>query len=225
MNTALVGHTGTIGSSLINTRTITHRYNSANINDLRQYHYELVIVAAPSGNRLTVAEDPTGDAENIAGIIQELQQTQIKRIILISTVDTIARPDTAYGRNRLALENAVKELGIEYHILRLSTLVGKTIKKNVLFDLKNNQFVHKINAKSVIQWCLLDQLSAEIDWVINNNVQELNLVSEPICNQDLIDKFFPGVNPGSQALTVQYDVHPYRYSRSDIYLAIGNYLQ
>ena len=43
-----------------------------------------------------------------------------------------------------------------------TALVGKTIKKNVLFDLKHNKFVHNINSKAVIR-CPLDQLSAELD--------------------------------------------------------------
>ena len=224
MNTALIGSNGTIGSSILTRMLFTHVYNSDNINEMKLNTFDLVVVAAPSGNRLAVNKDPALDLLNIGTIMDAILHTQINRTVLISTIDAIAYPDTAYGRHRLQLEKFVKIHCNNYHILRLSTLIGQAIKKNVLFDLKNNLFIDKINPASVIQWCPLDTLHNEIDYVIKNNIKELNLVSEPITNQDLIGEFFPTVATQSKTETKYYDVTPYRYTRKEIYTAIRNYL-
>lgn len=224
MTTALIGSNGTIGSSILTNMSFTHVYNSDNISEIKLHKFDLVVVAAPSGNRLTVNKDPGADLHNIETIMDAILHTQIDRLVLISTVDTISYPDTAYGSHRLQLENFVATHCTQYHILRPSTLVGCNIKKNVLFDLKNNLFVDKIDPAAVVQWCPLDTMHNEIDYVITNNITELNLVSEPIANQDIINKFFPGVTTHSKLQSKKYNVQPYRYTREEIYTAIGNYL-
>jgi hypothetical protein len=224
MNTALIGSNGTIGSSILNNMPFTHVYNSDNISEMSNNNFELVVVAGPGGNRLTVNKDPESDLRNVSTIIEAILKTSIERLVLISTVDTIAYPNTSYGWHRLQLENFVKIHCNKYHILRLSTLVGKNIKKNVLFDLKNNLFIDKIDPAAVVQWCPLDTLHNEIDYVINNNIEELNLVSEPISNQEIIQEFFPAVTATSKTESKQYNIQPYRYTRKEIYTAIGNYL-
>jgi hypothetical protein len=223
MNTALIGSNGTIGSSILHNMSFTYVYNSDNINEMKLHKFDLVVIAAPSGNRLSVNKDPDTDLRNIDLIIDCILHAEIDCLILISTVDTVAYPDTVYGSHRLKLENFVKKHN-KHHILRLSTLVGKNIKKNVLFDLKNKLFTDKIDATAVIQWCPLDTLHNEIAYVIDNNINELNLVSEPIVNQDIIQEFFPGITTTPKSNSKQYNVQPYRYTRKEIYTAIGNYL-
>lgn len=224
MKTALVGSNGTIGSSILNNMSFTHVYNSDNIEEMKLNAFDLVVVAAPSGNRLTVNKDPDADLRDVGSIMDAILHTQINRLVLISTVDTVAYPNTAYGQHRLQLENFVKIHCDAYHILRLSTLVGRNIKKNVLFDLKNNLFIDKIDASAVVQWCPLDTLHNEIDHVVKNNIKELNLVSEPIANQDLVQEFFPGAAIHSKPNSKQYNIQPYRYTREEIYVAIRNCL-
>ena len=224
MNTALIGSNGTIGSSILNNMLFTHVYNSDNIAEMKTNKFNLVVVSAPSGNRLTVNKDPDADLRNVGIIMDAVLHTEIDTLVLISTVDTIAYPATPYGQHRLQLENFVKIHCDKYHILRPSTLVGKTIKKNVLFDLKNNLFIDKIDSATVVQWCPLDTLHNEIAYVIENNIQELNLVSEPIANQDIIQEFFPGIVTTPKPESKQYNVQPYRYTRDEIYNAVRNYL-
>lgn len=224
MNTALIGSNGTIGSSILTHMPFTHVYNSDNINEIKLNVFDLVVIAAPSGNRLAVNKDPDVDSRNIGTIMDAIMHTQINCAVLISTIDTVAYPDTAYGRHRLQLENFIKIHCDNYRILRPSTLVGHAIKKNVLFDLKNNLFIDKINPASIIQWCPLDTLHNEIAYVIDNSIEELNLVSEPITNRDLIQEFFPNVITHSKTETKYYDVKPYRYTREEIYTAVRNYI-
>jgi hypothetical protein len=224
MNVALIGSNGTIGSSILNKMPITHVYNSDNISEIKNIKFHLVIVAAPSGNRLEVNKNPDLDLRNVKLIMDSISNTSIDTLVLISTVDTIVYSNSVYGNHRLQLENFVKTHCNKYHILRLSTLVGKNIKKNILFDLKNNLFIDKIDPMTVAQWCPLDALHNEIFQVITNNIQELNLVSEPIANQTIIKEFFPTVSTGPSIESKQYNIQPYRYTREEIYTAIRNYL-
>lgn len=224
MKTALIGSNGTIGSNILESMSFACVYNSDNIAEIKFNKFDLVIISAPSGNRLAVNKNPDADLHNIDVIIDAIGNTQISTVVLISTVDTVSYPDSPYGRHRLQLENFVKTHCNNYHILRLSTLVGANIKKNVLFDLKNNLFIDKIDPESVVQWCPLDALHAEIQHVIEHDIKELNLVSEPIANKEIAQEFFPTVILSAKHKSKQYDIQPYRYTRQEIYKAIGNYL-
>jgi len=224
MITALIGSNGTIGSSILNNMSFTYVYNSDNIKQFKDHKFDLVVCAAPSGNRLTANKNPEHDLASIEKLIDALGGTSIKKLVLISTVDTVAYPNSSYGENRLKLENFVKINNDDYHILRLSTLIGKSIKKNVLYDLKHNLFIDKINPDSVVQWCPLDTLHTDIKYVINNNIKEINLVSEPIANKNIIAEFF-NVKIDAKSNPTHYDIQPYRYTKQDIYTAIQNYLQ
>jgi hypothetical protein len=224
MNTALIGSNGTIGSSILVNMPFTHVYNSDNITEIQNNKFDLVVIAAPSGNRLTVNKYPEIDLKNVNILINALTHTKINRTILISTVDVIAYPNTPYSQHRLQLENFVKMHFDNYHILRPSTLVGRNIKKNVLFDLKNKLFIDKIDSNSIIQWCPLDTLHNEIDYAVDNDIKELNLASEPIANRDIAQEFFPEVELTSKHNSTQYNIQPYRYTREQVYTAIRNYL-
>jgi hypothetical protein len=223
--TALIGSNGTIGSSLLSAMRFDLTFNSDNICDLPQHQYDLLVCAAPSGNRLTVNKNPTADLDNITAIMDAVGQCKIKQLVLISTIDTVVYPDTHYGLHRKQLENFVKAQSSTVHILRASTLIGRNIKKNVLFDLKNNLFIDKIDPGSVIQWCPLDCLHKEIFYTIEHNISELDLVSEPILTQDIIDRFFSGTTILPKQHTKKYNVQPYRYTQEDIFLAMEDYLQ
>ena len=47
-------------------------------------------------------------------------------------------------------------------IIRLTALVGKHLKKNILFDIKNKFQLDKINKNSVYQYYPIDNLSKDI---------------------------------------------------------------
>ena len=56
-----------------------------------------------------------------------------------------------YGYNRYQFEEFVKNNFNKYHIIRLPMLFGKGLKKNILYDLLNDQYGN-INGASVLQW-------------------------------------------------------------------------
>jgi hypothetical protein len=156
-------------------------YNRNNINVLSNTEHNTIVICAPTGNRLQVAQEPEKDLNNCQQIVQYLQHTTFKHIVHISTVDTFL--DTPYGHNRRWLENQIKNHSST--IVRLPSLVHSQIQKNVLFDLANELWLDKISLDSTIQWYPMQRLAKDIEWAVTNHVDELNLVSRPISNREL----------------------------------------
>ena len=213
---AVIGSRGLFGHEICKFYTPTHVYNSNNIDQLSLYDYRTVICAAPSANRRTAQADPGADAASVDQIIASLSAQRIQRLVLIGTIDAVVNPDTAYGQNRLRLENFVKQEFQHHYVLRFGNIVGADIKKNVLFDLKHDQFLDSINLDSVTQWYPLNRLQADIEHALLHNNYERTLISEPIQVREIVEKFFPeklsqvGTAPGPRAnynLTPSFSKH------------------
>lgn len=187
----VIGHTGLIGSYINSKVNTDYVFNSTNIDSLFLNNFSVVYCAAPSGNRLDANLNSGNDLSNVNSIIKNLNKTTIDHLVLISTVDTIHYPDTAYGKNRLILEEFVKQKFSNYSIIRLPTLIDKKISKNLLFDLKHRKYLSSINLLQTCHWYYLPNLYSDISLVVSNNINEINLVSEPILNEEVVDYFFP----------------------------------
>jgi hypothetical protein len=89
---------------------------------------------------------------------------------------------------RIIFENELRKLsGDKLSIIRLSGLFGPFLKKNLLFDIKNNNndMLSKINFESQLQWYNLKNLKNDI--LKNLNKKILNLVNEPIKNKEIFE--------------------------------------
>lgn len=227
-NLAVIGSRGVIGNVIVNAFSPVATFNSDNIYQLPAKSYDTIICAAPSGNRRVAEQDPGADKRNIQTIINALEQTQSNRVVLISSIDTVLYPNTAYGANRLYLENFVLSLPSKSHVIRLCTLIDPTIKKNMLYDLKHWQFVDQINCQSQLQWYNLANLPRDIQQSIDQDIEAITLVSEPIINQEIISRFFPqhqaeiGVNPGTK---LKYNITPYQSTCEEIFAVMEKYLK
>jgi hypothetical protein len=187
----LIGYTGLIGQSLINAIHCDFAYNSQNINQLIEHEFDCVYCAAPSSNRIVANTNPEEDLKNIENLISVLKQSKIKKFVLIGTIDTLHLPNSPYGDNRKQLEIFVKQHYTDYHIVRSCLLIDNNIKKNILYDLKNSIYLESINLELKSQWYPLVRLPSDLEIIIKNNVKEINLVSEPIVNKDIITTLFP----------------------------------
>ena len=65
-------------------------------------------------------------------------------------------------------------------IIRLTALVGKHLKKNILYDIKNKFQLDKINKNSVYQYYPIDNLSKDVEKLSNEKNKVIHLNSEPI---------------------------------------------
>ena len=221
---ALIGSNGTIGASILDNITVDRVYNSDNLEDIAGHSFDRVIVAAPSGNRLAVNRGQVQDLEQCERIVAALATCAIKELVLIGSVDAVTAPNTEYGSNRAWLE---QHLANQHNLytLRLCTLIGKRIKKNMLYDIKHGLFLEKIDAGAVLQWCILDDVPAQIERVIAQGPGSVNIVSEPIANRTVLQRFCPELVPDIDTESVRYNQQPYVYNQTQIFMAMEQYLQ
>jgi hypothetical protein len=205
----IVGSTGLVGTSLIEQENFDFKFNSKNIHEFNQIATdgdELLLTCLPATKWL-VNKDVIGDIKNINNIINIMSQKSYSKVTLISTIDVYNQShvvkvnefyspnvkELSYGTNRLIFELLVKSqiCTDDLKIFRLPALFNKHIKKNVLFDLINNNNVDKINSNSSFQWYNLDNLSSDIKKYseLYPNETLFNLFTEPIDTMDIVSLF------------------------------------
>ena len=210
----LVGDTGLIGSVLQQSTNFDATFNSGNIHELPEIANmpgqvdELYLACLPATKWL-VNQDPLKDFNNILSIVDVLTQVWATKVILISTIDIYQSGDCGanescwtrfgplgYGANRLLFETLVQDtLAFQTCIVRLPAVFHPLIKKNILFDLLNNNNVDQINGNSAYQWYPLKRLWQDIQSVKGEDV--INLFPPPIETLEIIDKFFPNAEIAS----------------------------
>ena len=200
---ALIGHTGLIGSVLAADIGTDLSYNSSNIEQIDHGEFDTVYCAAPSGNRLLANQDPTWDTENIQQLVRSLRTVRANRFVLIGSVDAVYAPESVYGGNRLALEHFAQTQFELCHVVRLCTLIHPKITKNLLYDIKHRRYLDCVNGAMVRQYYPLSRLCADIGGVIQHDIRTVNLVSEPVSDQEIMQKFCPEI------VTVNTPILPY----------------
>ena len=187
-------------------------FNSHSIDTINNYKFDSIYCAAPSSNRLIANNNPSDDLQNIKRLAAALTKSGAQ-IILISTVDAFVKT-SPYAMNRKFLEDQVQTLP-SYKIVRLPSLVGQSIKKNILYDIKHNQYIESINALDVCQWYPLENLIHDMACLEDNTIT--NFVSEPIVNRLILEEFLPasvGLTKNKNENT--YNIQPYLYSAEAI---------
>src|SRR5581483_10363117 len=111
--TALIGHTGFVGSNLLRQRAFDATFNSSTIGGMRGRAFDLVVCAGARAEKWKANAEPERDLDNIESLIRALESADVGKLVLISTVDVFPAPfdvdeDTTvhardaqpYGRNR-----------------------------------------------------------------------------------------------------------------------------
>jgi hypothetical protein len=198
MNT-LIGHNGLVGSNLIKYEKF-HLYNSKNINDLNSVNHNEIWCCAPSAEKWKInssKEEALRDKNNIDTILNNIAKSNFKEVKLFSSIDVydclvgldeeydIQSCNHDYGKNRLYFESEIKKLK-QWNIIRLPGLFGDGLKKNVIFDLLNNNVNQKINLNDSYQWYFLDWLYEDVK-MINTKNNVYNFFTESVPNEKIID--------------------------------------
>ena len=187
---ALIGYTGFVGSNIKNQQTFQHCYNTKNINNIKGKTFDTVVWSGVSGVKFLANQNPKKDFDDIESLIKNIQTITFKKFILISTLSVYDNPaDNGYGRNRLYLENYIRNNYHDYLIVRLPGLFGKGLKKNALYDLLNKNYQYSPNKNSTLQYYNLDNLWKDINCALDNNLSVLNIGTEPIVFSEILDLF------------------------------------
>lgn len=205
----LIGNTGLIGNTLKDNIDFNYEYNSKNLEEFLKLPYEncdLYLCCLPATKWL-INKDPLQDFNNMVKILNILETKKYNNIILYSTIDIYqnelngsnettspAIPSLNYGSIRLLFENLIKDRFIynKLTIIRLPALFGKRIKKNVLYDLLNNNDISNIPWDSKFQWYNLDKLYLDTKEILNQqteNCRIINLFTEPIETSEILQLF------------------------------------
>jgi dTDP-4-dehydrorhamnose reductase len=202
---ALIGYTGFVGSNLRMDGEFTDFYNSSNFTEIAGETYDEIVCSGISATKWLANQEPEQDWAAIQRLLDVLAQTSAKRFVLISTIDVYpdpakplaedaeleSLPNHPYGRHRLRVETWVKERFANHLIVRLPALFGPGLKKNVIYDLLNDNGVDKINPAGIFQWYPIARLSGDIALALDAKLPLVNLVTAPISLKDVVEAFFP----------------------------------
>jgi nucleoside-diphosphate-sugar epimerase len=219
MKTALIGYTGFVGSNLLNSFKFTHLYNSQNISEIKDEVFDIIICAGVTANKFWANNNASEDLMRINELLDHLRTVKANNFVLISTIDVygysqgvdeysiISNNNHAYGLNRKFFELQVLTLFDNVLTIRLPGLFGRGLKKNVIYDLLNNNCLDMINPESEFQYYNLDNLYSDINLAISSGLKLVNFVSEPIRTSNIINLFFPNKIVGFNMVpTVKYDI-------------------
>jgi len=247
---ALIGHSGFVGSNLLSQRQFDELYNSSNFRQMSGRAFGQVFCAGVSAAKWKANKDPQADLRQIQDLQEVLATIRAERFVLISTIDVYGRLDGldesfdcksvknhAYGRHRLAFEDFCRTQFANCHVVRLPGLFGRGLKKNIIFDLLNDNCLDLINPASSFQYYDLDDLGDDIDKVVAAGLELVNLFTEPISTRQILDSFFPDKRVGQKAgPEAHYDLHtchaglwgksgPYIWTREEVLAKMQRFIQ
>lgn len=221
MGTALIGHTGFVGSNLKQQFKFTDLYNSKNFQKMKDQEYDLVVCAGVSAVKWIANKEPETDLSRIKALKDILSTISAKQFVLVSTIDVYettryldedcdcaSMDNHAYGTHRLAFEKFCSNKFDNCTIIRLPGLFGDGLKKNIIYDLLNDNCLKGINKKSSYQYYFLKNLWKDIEIALNNNIKLINLFTEPLSTQEIVNVFFSGKKIGEESVAeIHYDLH------------------
>ena len=217
---ALIGSTGFVGGVLGQASAYDLHIHRSNLQTLRGQRLSRAVCAGLPAAKWLANRNPEADRANMEILCSTLATVQAETFVLISTVDVYATPvgldeahdvaqgsNHAYGTHRQMFEAFVRQQFPHALIVRLPALFGPGLKKNVLFDLINNNGLDVIQPDSAFQWYPLTQLAADIARCEAAGLRLVNLVPEPLATRQIIKQFFPQRRVGANAgPAVRYDL-------------------
>ena len=192
MRAALIGHTGFVGSNLARQTRFDATYNSSNIESIAGKEYDLLVCAGVRAEKWIANANPDADRAGIDRLLQAVGKANVRRAILISSVDVFITPlevdestpiDVAglqpYGKNRYHVEQVFADR-FDTVVARLPGLYGTGIKKNVIHDFLYDHQTEKIDSRGVFQFYGLHRLWGDLQLARENHLAVIHLPTEPV---------------------------------------------
>ena len=250
MTTALVGHSGFVGTTLLRQTSFDAGFRSTNIDEIRGRRFDLVVCAAAPAQKWLANKDPVGDRARIDALIERLDQVQADTFVLISTVDVYGNPVGvdeespvheeglhAYGLNRRLLEKFVEQKFARHVVVRLPGLVGPGLRKNIIYDLQHGNAVSAIDSRSRFQFYPMINLWSDTQQALTQGLSLVHLTAAPVSVAEVALEGFGRTleqhQPGTPAAYDFQSRHAalfggagrYQYSRRESLMSIRAYAQ
>ncbi|WP_026377273.1 hypothetical protein [Aestuariibacter salexigens] len=217
---AIVGHTGFVGANICSHMAFDRFYNSKNFKEMRGHTFDLMVCCGVSAVKWWANQNSKADWDNINSLLEILQTIEVKNFVLISTVDVFHDPiekteDSLvntekllpYGLHRFKVEEQIKRLFEKVFIIRLPGLFGDGLKKNIIYDLMNDNMVNQINTDSVFQWYPLHRLTMDMAHVLEKDIRLIHFATQPIRTSELMKHCFnKNVGYSDKENSVVYDI-------------------
>jgi len=242
MATAIIGHTGFVGSNIAARFTFHDFYNSNNIENIAGRQYSRIVCAGAPGLKWFANQNPEQDRSSINRLIKCLRRVEAEHFVLISTIDVFPKPIGVdegsqieravlepYGLNRFVLEEAVKEIFPSHLIVRLPGLFGSGIKKNAIYDLIFEHNIEKLNPDSQFQFYPLSSIVDDLKKAIEADLRLVHFATEPLTLSEVSTSIFERelVKSNFSAPRTKYDFWtrhsslrdrqgPYLYSKTEV---------
>tara|TARA_B100000242_G_C42915806_1_gene424601 strand:- start:23 stop:811 length:789 start_codon:yes stop_codon:yes gene_type:complete len=196
----IIGANGTVGKSLYDqfskNFSKVHKINRLNFIESESYQFNILIVTCFDARKYMVNKYPLEDLKHINEVFERLKNFEANTLILISTIDVyssrvgneasaLSFNACGYSFNRYLCELYIKQFFEKSYVIRLQGLVGKTIKKNFLYDLKHNNNVENIDKFLEVQYYPLSRIMDDILRIIENKLYLVNISCEPLSLQEL----------------------------------------
>ena len=236
MASALIGHSGFVGGTLLAQTTFDDLYRSTNIEEIRGREYDLLVCAGAPAAKWKANQAPAEDLANLRRLMSALETVRAETAVLISTVDvyhlpvqvdetTPVDPEAAdpYGRHRFYLEEFFQRHFPRCSRVRLPGLFGRGIRKNFLFDLlQNPQALPMTHHASRFQFYDMACLWADLLRITAAALPLVNFATEPVMAGEVARRCFGIEFDNVTARTpVAYDM---RTKYAGLWNARGDYI-
>ncbi|MCA3181247.1 MAG: NAD-dependent epimerase/dehydratase family protein [Burkholderiaceae bacterium] len=246
----LIGHTGFIGGHLARQRRWDACFSRANLDALRGSSFDLLVCAALPSDRWRANANPAGDHSNMMSLANALAEVRAERFVFVSTTDVYPVPvavdeatpfesprHRAYGEHRLEFERIVAGQFPDCRIVRLPTVFGTGMRRNVLLDLIRRVDLDGVDPRGTFQWYPATRLADDLDRLLATDVPLANLCTQPVETGRLHREFFDDLSIGGRpGPVVRHDVRTrhghlfgggarYVMSAEEVVRSIGDWLR
>lgn len=194
----LIGHSGYVGQTLLRQRSFDRLYRSTNVATIRGESFDLLVIAGAPAAKWVADRDPEADRARLAELAGHVDCVAANRVILVSTVDVFAdsrgadegsdpapAATSAYGRNRLWLEERVRARFANTLVVRLPGLVGPGLRKNAIFDLRNDNNLAAIDSRSVYQFYPMVNFWHDLQVALAAGLSLVHLTAAPVSVEEV----------------------------------------
>ena len=236
----ILGGTGFVGSNLRPHFPLAAVADRKSISCFYGQSFEKVFCCAPQAKKWWANLNPQQDLREVEQLIRDCSYISVKaEFILFGTIDIFDPPigvnelseesfsEQPYGMHRYLLENRLREIyGEKLRIIRLPALVGKDLRKNIIYDLLHQNNLHMIPINSHFQWFNLEFLPDVLSFLTMKEFPVLNVATQPVSTRLIVDRWFPNLRFQLDTYSAgsYYNVHtlygagslPYLYDKREI---------
>lgn len=139
MRIALIGDTGFVGSHIKKEFENISPYNSRNIDSIKHSEWDVLIISAPSSNKLLANRNSDLDLASINNLLENLKHVQADRVFIVSSISCINHEiDMPYGRNRVYFNKKIEEKFENVTIQYYPLIKGEGVRKGYFRDINSD---------------------------------------------------------------------------------------